>query len=124
MASQQSQLDFSFDAPRQNVVDDGQYLCAAANVGERFERFHESNPHVYVAIVSIARSLRDAGWPRCGMKMIFEQLRWRYAVKTRGEKWNFNNNFTAYYSRLVMEREPDLAGFFETRERRATPGGF
>jgi hypothetical protein len=27
-----------------------------------------------------------------------------------------NNNFRSYYSRLIMEREADLAGVFKTRK--------
>ena len=30
--------------------------------------------------------------------------------------FKLNNNFTAHYARLLMAQEPDLEGFFETRE--------
>jgi hypothetical protein len=37
--------------------------------------------------------------------------------------FRLNNNMTAYYARLLMERNPeDLAGFFETRERHGAKG--
>lgn len=88
-----------------------------ATIEEQFRSFHRQNPHVYMAIVSLARTLKhQEKWTKAGMKQIFEQLRWKYAMKTRGDKWNFNNNYTAHYARLVMQQEKDLAGFFETRE--------
>lgn len=83
----------------------------------RFEAFHRQNPHVYEAIVRIARELRtQQGWRKCGMKMIFERLRWLYAIQTHGDEFKLNNNFTAYYARTVMAANPDLDGFFEVRK--------
>jgi hypothetical protein len=47
-----------------------------------------------------------------------ETLRDKFACTTRGDRWKLNNNYTAHYARLVMNQEPDLAGFFETRQRK------
>ena len=85
---------------------------------ERFEAFAKANPHVQTVIVSIARELKRLGFDRCSMKLIFEQMRWRYALQTRGDSYKLNNSFTAFYARRVMAEAPDLAGFFATRERR------
>lgn len=115
MSAAATQLELGFDPLPQCVQPakvEGETIAA------RFDSFHALNPHVYVAIVSLARELRRQGWAKAGMKQIFEQLRWRFAVATRGDAWRMNNNYTAHYARLVMSREPDLAGFFETRERK------
>jgi hypothetical protein len=91
--------------------------AAGETMAERFVEFHRLNPQVYVAIVDIARDLVALGFAKCGMKMIFERLRWLSAIETKGDEFKLNNNYTSFYARLVMEAEPDLAGFFETRER-------
>lgn len=83
----------------------------------RFEHFHRLNPHVLDAVVSIALDLKSRGFNKGGMKQIFERLRWLYAIQTRGEEYRLNNDFTAYYARVVMAVVPTLDGFFETRER-------
>jgi hypothetical protein len=82
----------------------------------QFEAFHRLNPHVYEAIVEIALDLKKGrGFWKGGMKMIFERLRWLYAIQTRGEEYKLNNNYTAFYARVVMATVPELDGFFETR---------
>ena len=83
----------------------------------QFEAFHKLNPHVYRSVVAIALDLQKRGFRKGGMKMIFERLRWLYAIQTVGEDYKLNNNYTAYYARLVMETVPDLVGFFEVRLR-------
>lgn len=88
-------------------------------IQERFEAFHRANPHVYRALRSLALGYKRAGAQRGGMKMLFEVLRYRSALQTRGEPYKLNNVYTALYARMLMEKEPELAGFFETRERRA-----
>jgi hypothetical protein len=36
-------------------------------------------------------------------------------LATDGEPWKLNNSFTPWYARLAMT-EPDLDGFFHTRD--------
>ncbi len=86
-------------------------------MGDRFEAFHRMNPHVYKSVVAVSLDLKERGFRKGGMKMVFERLRWLYAIQTVGEDYKLNNNYTAYYARLVMETVPDLDGFFETRLR-------
>jgi hypothetical protein len=85
------------------------------SIEARFEAFHRHNPHVYASIVEIALDLKSRGFQKGGMKMIFERLRWLYALRTRGDSYKLNNYYTAYYARLVMATVPSLAGFFEVR---------
>lgn len=86
---------------------------------EAFWRFHEENPHVYERLKRLAFKLKVRGVDRWGMKALYEILRYEEAVATNSPAalYRLNNNFTALYARLLMEREPDLEGFFELRGR-------
>ena len=88
-------------------------------IEERFAMFHRANPHVYVAIIQLARKLTGRGHRILGMKMLFEVLRYEsmiQTVDTDGAGYKLNNDYTASYARLAMYREPDLVGVFRTRE--------
>ena len=54
--------------------------------------------------------------------MLFEVLRWDHLMRTNAQDFKLNNNYTAYYARLIMETETDLRGIFQTRELRAGSG--
>lgn len=80
-----------------------------------FERFHRDNPQVFTRLREMAMAWQAAGHKRCGLKMLFEVLRWEHGLRTTGEPFRLNNNYTAHYARLLMRHECDLEGFFETR---------
>lgn len=86
------------------------------SLDDRFWAFHQANPHVYRALVALARQLKQAGRRRFGIKALFERLRFEAALQTWGDEFRLNNNYHSRYARLIMRQEPDLAGFFETRE--------
>jgi len=85
---------------------------------EQFERFHAANPHVFESIYQMTTQLHGRGLSRGSMKMIFERLRWLYAIQTMGETFRLNNNYTSYYARVVHAYDPSLEGFFEVRSQR------
>lgn len=95
------------------------YTDRYKSIEQRFVDFHKSNPHVYAAIVRLAKQLRASGATAGSMKQIFEVLRWEEKLKTNSDDFVLNNDFTASYSRLVMDQEFGFNGFFETRERKA-----
>jgi len=86
---------------------------------ERFYEFHAANPHVYTVIVKKALALRERGITHFGMKAIFESLRYDAALQTGGDEYRLNNNYTAFYARLIMRNTAVLKDFFETREQSA-----
>jgi hypothetical protein len=90
-------------------------ILAGKSIADRFQLFTICNPHIYAMIRKIALDLKLTGHRRMGMKAIFERLRWLYAIQTKGDVFKLNNSFTSHYSRLLMEQEPELAGFFELR---------
>jgi hypothetical protein len=87
-----------------------------AQIDAEFWKFHQSNPHVYDWLVTTARQLRAAGHRTFGMKAVWERLRWETVIRTSGFDFKLNNNYTSRYSRLIMNTEADLAGFFPIRK--------
>jgi hypothetical protein len=99
-------------------------VIATPNTGtidERFQRFLAANGHVYAAFILIAREyLRATGRTRVGAKAVFEEMRWRFAIRTRGEhEYQLNNSYVSRLARLAAERETDLSEAFEFRKLRA-----
>ncbi|MCE5247924.1 hypothetical protein LLG88_13505 [bacterium] len=87
---------------------------------ERLEReflaFHEANPHVYRKLAELAVAAKATGRGHFGIGALFERLRWWSRFETDGtDPFKLNNNYRAFYARLLMRDYPELAGFFETR---------
>jgi hypothetical protein len=87
---------------------------------DRFERFATANPQIYRELVKLARKTKAAGFSRYSIDSLFHVLRFQNDLRTKSDDgFKLNNSLTSRYSRLIMEREPDLADFFETRNLRA-----
>ncbi len=86
---------------------------------EAFRAFHAANPQVYDLFRALTWQMVRAGRAKVGAKMIWERLRWEYALRTDDGAYRLNNNYTSRYARLLMANEPALAGVFETRELRS-----
>lgn len=101
----------------QNVVS----VSCEGTLDERFERFIALNGHVYSAFVLLTREyLRGTGHKRVGAKAVFEEMRWRFAIRTRGESsYALNNSYVSRLARLAAQKEPDLADVFEFRTLRS-----
>lgn len=85
-----------------------------------FWRFHTANPEVYAGLVNLTRVwLERRPGRKLGIGMLFEVLRWEVAMRTTGDDFKLNNNYRSYYARLIMSRNPDLAGVFDTRRLHA-----
>lgn len=91
----------------------------ADTIAQRFEAFHAANPVVYRELRTMALNIKRQGTRRYGIAGLFEVLRYRYSLQTGGDSFKLNNDFRALYARLLMDSEPELVDFFETRERRA-----
>lgn len=81
--------------------------------------FHRENPQVYQQLRASALALLDAGQRHHSIKGLFEVLRYNAKLRTNGKPYKLNNNHTAFYARLLMNREPRLNGFFYLRSRRS-----
>lgn len=82
-----------------------------------FWQFHRQNPQVYARLIGLARDLKAKGHTRLGIGMLFEVVRWQHMLLTHdpASEFKLNNNYRSHYARLIMLREEDLAGVFETR---------
>lgn len=85
----------------------------------KWEEFHAANPHVYERLREGALALRRRGWKRYGIAALWEGLRYEAALQTTTDDWKLDNSLRSIFARELMKNEPELAGFFETRRRRA-----
>lgn len=87
-----------------------------------FEDFHRLNPWVLERMIGMTRDLARRGRRKVGIGMLFEVLRWQYAMSTTDthSEFKLNNNYRSRYARLIMELCPDLDGIYETRELKAS----
>lgn len=90
---------------------------ATGRIEAAFEKFHAANPGVYVELRRLARQMIREGH-RFGIATIYEVARWEatLALRPGGSTLKLNNSYRAYYARMLMDREPDLAGIFKLRE--------
>ena len=87
---------------------------AGKTIWERFWEYDARHPEVYILIVKYARELKARGHILYSMDAILHRIRWHYqAEKDVIEEFKMINDFTSRYARVVMEREPDLEGFFK-----------
>lgn len=86
-----------------------------------FWKFHKDHPEVYRLLVKFSLEWREARGKdaQLGMKALFERVRWeRYMDMKDEEGWKLNNNYTAFYARLLMESDSRLKGLFQLRRQR------
>lgn len=87
---------------------------------DRFEEFHKANPHVYQTLVWLAREwVHRTDRTKVGIAALWERMRWELAIQTTTKTPRLNNNYKAYYARLIMQTEPDLEGLFDVRRSAA-----
>ena len=82
---------------------------------EQWKAFHAAHPEVYRFLVARAREAKTHGYKRFSLRCIWERARWETAMGDRAGVFKWNNNHAPFYARRIMEAEPDLADFFETR---------
>ena len=101
----------------QPQLEDDKPSAMRNTIEERFRAFHAANPAVYRCILQLTRERFVRGSLRHGMKAIWEQLRWRIATGNirLATGYNFNNDFTSRYARLVVKEFPAYRGLFELR---------
>jgi hypothetical protein len=83
---------------------------------QKFEHFHKTHPEVYTSLLRLSRNWVAAhGNSRLGIAAIYEVARWEIIWETGDPEFKLNNNYRAYYARLLM-MEPGLYGLFELRD--------
>lgn len=82
----------------------------------RFEQFHADNPSVYDTLTRLAREwIVKTGRRKLGIATLFERARWEIALATNDPDFRLNNNWRAFYARLIIRQEADLDGLFDLR---------
>jgi hypothetical protein len=92
-----------------------------ASIERRFVVFHEANPHIYDSLVALAREAKARGAMKLGIEQLWAVMRWQrhdYRVSDESSTYRLNDHYTSRYARLIMRREADLDGIFDTRSLR------
>jgi hypothetical protein len=87
---------------------------------DKFQDFHEKNPHIYSALERMSLESAANG-QRTGISKIVEELRWNSNLSTKDDNSPFkiNNSYRAFYTRLLIERHPQLITVLETRAQKS-----
>lgn len=90
-----------------------------ATLEDKFLAFHRSNPHVLVALETLARQYLAAGRKRISIAMLYEVLRFTAGLRTTGDEYALDNNHRAFYARLMVARHPEWRDAFRMRASQA-----
>jgi|TARA_R100001530_G_scaffold136032_1_gene114945 hypothetical protein len=78
---------------------------------EAFEKYHNTNPHVYDLFVRFAFEILDAGHTHYSARAIIDRIRWHTNIETQGDIFKISNNQTPYYARMFSYDYPHHADF-------------
>ena len=86
-------------------------------IKEDFETYHAEHPEVYEHLVALAREWQQRTFAKkIGIATLYERLRWEYGIQGKDQHgFKLNNNYRAYYARLIMEENYDLSFLFDVR---------
>jgi hypothetical protein len=103
--------------PRINLETEGEQLSLIPDSNYlKFIKFHEENPFVYQRLRELAIEWKEAGHDKIGIAMLYEVMRWTAGLKNKDiDGYTLNNNYKAYYARMLMFNESSLRGMFEVR---------
>lgn len=80
---------------------------------ELFRTFHEKNPAVYTALVTLAQSRIRYGSLRGSIRHLFYDLRDSPTFTTKsGNKYKLTNTYSPYYAELMTQKGDVPKGFF------------
>ncbi len=88
-----------------------------------FWEYHDANPTVYERLLGLALQVVERGQTDWSIWQLWQVLRWQMFFSTEGgAAFKLPNNFTGFYSRVLMYREPRLEGLFALRNGRHVDG--
>ena len=87
---------------------------------EKFEEFHQNNPHVYEIFQRLTLKAVDAGAKKLSAWWVINVARWEMAFSTTDFNSDFkiSNDYIAYYSRKFMADFPQYDKLFNTKVMR------
>lgn len=74
-------------------------------------------PEVCLLFERLALEVAKAGLKRYSADAILHRIRWHEQIEKGNFGFRANNNWTAPLARWFLARNPQLPGFFETRDR-------
>lgn len=92
-----------------------------STIQDRFESYHAAHPEVYFVLVQLCGLAKQRGITKLGVSLLWERMRWSLTIERDSESeadYMLNNDFRSRYARLIMKREPEMAGLFNLRELR------
>jgi hypothetical protein len=103
-------------APKTQKGPQGEDTARKDGIQKRFEEFHAKNPKVYELLRQRAFELKQAGHQTYGIDTMFGWLRWHKDLAiSETEPFKLSNDLRSRYARYLMQKEPELQGFFEIR---------
>jgi hypothetical protein len=87
------------------------------NIDEKFFKYHEKNPHVFDLFYKYTMEVKAKGFDHYSTDAIMHRIRWHRMIETDiNERFKMNDNYTSRYARLLVEKYPELDGFFRNRQ--------
>lgn len=90
-----------------------------ASIAERYAEFESLNPWIIPALEKLTREWLAQGHERISIGMLTEIIRWTYGRTVSTDGLKINNSFRSRMVRRLIERNPQWADVFATRELRA-----
>ena len=89
-----------------------------ATIQQKYDAWAAANPWVLRTLERLVADWLAAGHSRCGLKQMWEVIRWQYGVTT-GSPFRADNDFTSRAARALLDLHPEWASAIETRALRA-----
>ena len=89
------------------------------NLKQRFDEYHQMNPHVYDLVKHYAMEAIMAGHKHYGMQSVIERIRWHSKIESTDPDFKINNNHAPFYARMFNAEFPQFGEFFRTRTQGA-----
>ena len=82
----------------------------------KFPDYHKLNPQIFIELEKISLHAYQRGITRWSIEAAFNIVRWnRFTTAADYDGFKINNSYKAFYSRMLMNKHPELRGFFKTR---------
>lgn len=88
---------------------------ADTQVIDAFGKYHKANPVVWEHFKKFAMEIRATKRKRYSAWTIINRIRWEHDIGVHSEDFKINNNYIAFYARILIHTNPEFKDFFELR---------
>lgn len=92
-----------------------QKVAENGDIKAKWWDWHKLNPHIYKEFEYLTFQLIKNGVKKSSAWLVINQMRWNYAIQTKGDKFKISNDYIAYYTRLFQHYHPEHENFFTTK---------